>query len=225
MALLASSGYDSLIEVELATGKINWHWFAWENGFNPDEDGMWLAATNEAKKKYQSEGKNTILIHPNEYGEQGLLISRRSAHPNCAVYENNTGDFILCSIGAHGNIYRISKKTGEAEILIDWLSTMPHGLKKHFSHWYVTNTTKGEFWKLDQEYKPLECYSFSSLEGKPIGYESTEWLQQVVPISKDKYMAIDSNRAIYCIDLNKKQYSEYNINQNYCVQDILVFNG
>lgn len=220
-ALLASSGYDSLIEIDLASGEVIWHWFAWEHGFNPDEEGVWLAATLEAQKAYEAAGKAAMMIHPDAYGEQGLLVARRSAHPNCAVFEDDTNQSVICSIGAQGKVYRISKATGETEVIIDWLSSMPHGLQSHNGQWIVTNTTEGEFWVLDRNFHPFKCYEFSSLGGRVEGSGSSEWLQQVVPISRDKYVAIDSNRSIFFIDLQQKAYSSYDIDGSYCVQDIL----
>lgn len=220
-ALLASSGYDSLVELDLASGDINWHWFAWEHGFNPDEEGVWLAATPERQRAYEAEGKRSMVIHPDAFGEQGLLVARRSAHPNCAVFDGEGDETVLCSIGAHGEIYRITRETGAAKKLIDWLSPMPHGLKAHNGQWIVTNTTKGEFWVLDQSFAPVQCYVFSSLGGKLEGCGDSEWLQQVIPISASRYIAIDSNRSIFCFDLDDRVYTAYQIDRNYCVQDIL----
>jgi hypothetical protein len=221
-ALLASSGYDSLMELDLKTGDIVWHWLAWEHGFNPDEEGVWLAATPAAQTAYEAEGKTSLVVHPDTYGEQGLLVARRSAHPNCAIFEDARNEWILCSIGAYGRVYRISKATGAATEVIDWLSSMPHGLSHHHGQWIVTNTTRGEFWILNEDFTPRTCIDFASLPGKVEGTGEAEWLQQVAPISKSRFIAVDSNRAIFCFDLEEEAYTPYRIDPDYCVQDVLL---
>jgi len=67
--LIVSSGYDACFEFDIETGAVTWEWFAWDHGFNPDGEGVWLAANSEKHQQYLSDGKKALLIDPAKYGE------------------------------------------------------------------------------------------------------------------------------------------------------------
>lgn len=221
--LLVSSGYDSVFEID-SIGEVINHWLAWENGFNPDENGNWLALNENYYSKYIDEGKNALLIDPSKYGREGLLTSIRSAHPNLAIYDPYDDDeSFIVSIGHQGHLFRINFNQHTTLLILAELNQMPHGLYPFDNGWCVTNTTKGEFWVLDNAFKKKKIYSFNELEHKVKGTEDIEWIQQIIPVNKNCFLALDANRGLIAVDSQKKQYSVYKPNENWCFQDALQF--
>jgi len=222
--LIVSSGYDAVFEVDLLTRQIVREWRAWEHGFNPDEDGVWLAAKPEYYDRYRREGKRSLLIDPVEYGRQGLLTTRRTAHPNMAVYDRyrNDGSFFFAA-GHNGTIYRVHRKDLSTESVFELGDQMPHGLRPFQGGWCLTNTVRGEWWLLNQDFTAHTVYSAAMLEGKVEGTESVEWLQQTVPVGKGHALFLDANRGLIAVDLINRTYTRYGVNPEWCVQDAVLF--
>ena len=221
-ALVTSAGFDSVIELDLTTHAETLSWFAWDHGFNPDNDGVWLTANRDIYGRYRSEGKEALLIDPSEYGEQGLVTARRSAHPNVAVYDPYTQheEFII-SIGHNGALYRYSRKSNETTRVLELGDQMPHGLMAYSGGWAITNTVRGEWQVLDQQFQPNAIYSVASLGHKVEGTENVEWVQQVVPVDESRLLFIDANRGLIAVDRQHHTYSVYHHDPNWCIQDAL----
>ena len=223
-ALIVSSGYDAVIEIDLISGEETFSWFAWDNGFNPDADGTWLAVTQEKYESYLNEGKKAILINPVEYGEQGITTALRMAHPNVAVYENSkVRQFFLVCVGHNGELCRVSFSDGKIKTVYSDLCVMPHGLSpRQTGGWMITQTTIGKWIWLDQKFQDEFCFDLSNLEGKVPGTEDAEWIQQVVSIDQSKALGIDGNRGLIALDYKEKKYCIYQVDPNWCIQDALL---
>ena len=216
--LVASSGFDSVIEMSLKTKKILYHWCGWEQGFNPDEEGTYLSKDLNTYKKYLNENKKTILIEPKNFGEQGILTAMRTAHPNLAVYKSKN-EFIV-GIGRSGKLYSHSKNTNSTSILFDKLSQMSHGLRKYKNNWIVTDTTAGKVNILSKDFKITDNVYFKRLEGKPDILGEIEWVQNTIQLNSNEFISIDSNRGLIHFNLKEKIYAIYQLNENWCFQDI-----
>ena len=215
--LVVSSGYDACFEVLLETGEITWEWFAWDHGFNPDGDGIWLAVTREKVEKYECSGKKALLIDPSQFGEQGILTSKRTAHPNAAAYDRYLEHHIIISIAHDGKIYRVPMRDGTPKCICDFLSQMPHGLQPYKQGWMMTNTTRGEWWYFSSDWEALGCLSLHKL-----GTEAVEWIQQVISLPGGELLSLDANRGIIAIDPIHEMYTVYHPDENWCVQDALL---
>lgn len=220
--LVVSSGFDSVIEMSIKTKKILYHWCGWEQGFNPDEEGIYLSKDLQTYKNFLNENKKTTLIKPSNFGEQGILTKMRTAHPNFAVYKSNN-EFIV-GIGRTGKLYSHFKNTNSTSILFDKLSQMSHGLKKYKNNWIVTDTTAGKLNILSNDFEIIDNVYFKKLEGKPDTLEDIEWIQNTIKLNSDEFISIDSNRGLIHYNLKEKIYAIYHLNQNWCFQD-LYFNS
>jgi len=222
-ALVVSSGFDAVFEIDLETGCETFCWFAWDHGFNPDDDGCWLAADRRKYETYLAEGKTAVFIDPADYGEQGLVTARRSAHPNVAVYDphDDYRSFVI-SIGHHGELCRVELESGKTTSIGNFLSQMPHGLSPTSDGWVVANTTRGEWLHLDRKLHPTACYSLANVGGKVPGTESVEWVQQIVRIGDSQALFLDANRGLVAVDFEHQCYTVYQADPNWCVQDALL---
>lgn len=221
--LICSSGYDAIIETNVKSGQRSFLWAAWENGFNPDEDGNWLCLTSDYEKKIRQDGKNAILINPNLFGEQGINTKFRSAHPNVAVYnpyKKNTS--MIVSIGHGGTLYEVSLDTFESKIVLNDLAEMPHGLCPYENGWLVTNTTKGEIWFLSHDFVPEKIISFEGLSGKPKELGEIEWIQNTKVTSNGVFLALDANRGLIAFDIVNEKINFFQPNLEWCLQDAIA---
>lgn len=221
--LVCSSGYDAIIESSIKTGNRKFLWSAWENGFNPDDDGNWLSLSKEYYDKLVLKHKNAVLIDSETHGEQGINTKFRSAHPNAAIYNpyTNNSSFIA-SIGHGGTLYEVKLNNSETMLVHDRLSDMPHGLAPYNDGWIVTNTTKGEFWFLDQNFEEIEIISFCELKGKHPELKNLEWVQNTKVALETSFLALDANRGLIAFDLKNKTLANYKVNSEWCLQDALM---
>ncbi|MBS3763408.1 MAG: hypothetical protein KGZ25_08920 [Planctomycetes bacterium] len=222
--LVVSSGYDAVFEVDLSAREVVSGWFAWEHGFNPDADGVWLAASPERAEQYEREGKDALYVDCADYGRQGLLTARRTAHPNMAVYDPYDDErSFLVSAGHDGGIYRVNRDDLETQKMYEVGDQMPHGLRPFEGGWCITNTVRGEWWLLDRDFNLQEVYSVAEMGGKVPGTEDVEWVQQAVPVGENYVLFLDANRGLIAVDRKNKEYSIYQPDPNWCIQDALPF--
>ena len=106
--LVASPGYDAIIELDLTTKKEVWRWFGWDHGFNPNEEGVYFTTSREEAEELEEKGYSSRYIDPEEYNEQGLLTAARTTHPNGAVYNPyiKMTQRLLCPLDVRGKSLR-----------------------------------------------------------------------------------------------------------------------
>lgn len=219
--LVVSSGYDCLVEMDLE-GNVCWEWFAWEHGFNPTLEGVYMFRSQEQANRMRAMGNQVLYVDPNKYKSYGLLTSQRSNHPNSGCYHQQKKDVVLVTLGHSGNVIEISKVTGVWEKVVSGLQMMPHGIQRHENGWMVTNTLLGEFWLLDQDYNLVSKVATRNLPGKPEELGENEWLQAVYPVGCGQFVGLDANRGLIYINLLTKQYRIYAVNETWCVHHMVM---
>lgn len=222
--LVTSGGYDAILELDVRSKEESWRWFGWDHGFNPNEENVYY--TNTLRKAEQLEAKGYVAkyIDPAEYNEQGLVTASRTTHPNVAFYNPYKSEATVIASLGYGKIVEIDRHTSEYQVMLDAQVPVLHGIMPYDQGWIVTNTCRGEFWVLDKEFKPLQEYVFSQLPGKPEEVGDCEWLQLVIPISKDRFLGLDANRGIIICDTVQHRYEVLHPDPNWCLQDVLISN-
>lgn len=219
--LVVSSGYDALIEMDLQ-GNVCWEWFAWEHGFNPTLDGVYLCRRDDLLRQWQAEGKTVVMIDPLKLGALGMMTSQRSNHPNSACYHPADRNRVLVTLGHSGEVIEIDKGSGTWRRVISGLEAMPHAILPYADGWMVTNTLRGEFWLLNRDFEILSKVSVGQLPGKPPEMADHEWLQAVYPVGKDYFVGLDANRGLILIDTVRKQYRIVPVDESWCVHHLVA---
>jgi hypothetical protein len=222
--LAVSSGYDCLIEMERTTGKVCWEWFAWEHGFSPTHDGIYLVRTQERFAALSSQGLAVKLIEPAEYGEHGLMTSQRSNHPNSACYHPHKQGFVLVTLGHSGDVIEIDMSTGNWVKVLSGLGSMPHNIMPYRDGWMVTNTLAGECWIMDEHFKVRRKVVTAALPGKPLEMQTYEWLQSVSPLDNEHFVGLDANRGLIAFNIITRQYDVLPTDEDWCIHHMVPLN-
>ncbi len=215
--LVVSSGYDCLLEMDLDSGEVRWEWYAWEHGFNPNHDGVYLARNREQQEAWRAQGITAQLIDPAEYGEHGLMTSQRANHPNSASYHPGQPDVILATLGHSGEVIEIDKDSGDWRVVIGGLQAMPHGIMPHRQGWLVTNTMAGECWLTDARFQVVDKLVTARLPGKPPAMAAHEWLQAVLPWTDPTFIGLDANRGLIVFDVERQLFQVLAADENWCI--------
>lgn len=219
--LVVSSGYDCLVEMDLE-GRVSWEWFAWEHGFNPSLDGVYLCRSEALADRYRADGKEALVVDPAKLGELGLMTSQRSNHPNSACYHAADRDRVLATLGHSGEVIEIDRKSGHARTVVSGLEAMPHGIQSYGEGWVVTNTLRGEFWVVGKNFEVRKKIVTCGLPGKPKEMLAHEWLQAACPVRDGYFLAADANRGLIAIDLGAGEYRIHPVDETWCVHHIVV---
>ncbi|RME32118.1 hypothetical protein D6789_00570 [Candidatus Woesearchaeota archaeon] len=221
--LVVSSGYDAILELSLKTGKRTWEWFAWDNGFNPSADGVYLASTPERARHYEREGHKALYVDPAHYGPLGIVTAKRTAHPNAARYNPYTPGTLLVAMAHKGEIYELRLPEGDKHLRCA-LHPMAHGLIPHKGGWLVTDTTRGVAILFGNGFAERERIILTGLPKDPALGER-EWVQQVLPLSSHRYLCLDANRGLHVIDTEQRTRATLLPDPSWCIQDALVLGG
>lgn len=222
LALIVSSGYDAIIEIDYTKWKKTWSWFGWEHGFNPAPDNTYLTRSAEHAARLLRDGKATKLVHPSDYGVIGLTTSFRTTHPSSAMYMPDDPGSIVATLGQAGCLVKISIDSGEVTVLNDELEKLPHHPVPFLDGWMVTNTLAGEIWTFDRYFNRREILDLSALPGKPVAMADHEWVQMATPVTDTIVVAADANRGIVCLDMKNKYFDILNVDENWSIQQIEV---
>lgn len=215
--LVVSSGYDILVELDLASGAPVWEWLTWEHGFNPSHDGVYLARKPELYRDYVARGLKALLVEPAKLGAHGLMTRARTNHPNSACYHPRDPDTVLATLGHSGEAVAVARGTGQWRRVVDDLASMPHGIAPQGEGWLVTSTLRGEGWFLSADFEVERKLIFANLPGKPPALAESEWLQMVQPLSDQVLLGLDANRGLILVNTAKRCYANVPIDEEWCV--------
>lgn len=220
--LVVSGGYDSIFEVNVKTGAIEWSWFGWDHGYNPrQQDGVFLAHSQQQAEEWQRQGKKAQLVDPRVYGKQGLVTAGRTTFPNSAYYDIYRDETTIVATLFHaGELIEIDKETGDVSVRLSGMN-IPHSILPWQSGWLVTSTREGCFLTLSPTLQVERRVSFTDIPGKPAEMEEEEWLQTVSPLSDGRLLlAVDANRGLFVIDMESRKWNVFDIDENWCVQEV-----
>jgi hypothetical protein len=223
--LVVSSGYDLLVELDLATGKPVWDWLSWEHGFNPSQDGVYLARDQSRYQAFCDAGLPAQLVDLSDPDSHGLMTSVRTNHPNSACYVPDQEGVILVTLGHSGEVIEIARPAGEWNRVITGLAAMAHGIQPYRAGWMVTNTLRGQCWFLDRGFQLVRRLDFANLPGKPPELGDSEWLQCVCPVGDEVFAGLDANRGIVLLDVRRRVYDIVSADENWCLHLIVPDRG
>lgn len=246
--LTASMGFDSIMEFEVASGRLTWDWNAWDQGFNRSLLGHYVVRSQKeaaeiiAKHKAAGEEIEVIVVDdPTEYAMFGLPTRWRPVGLNAVKYcdMTSTGDAIplagqpglvagdstavMATCFHTGDAWVISAPSGTCTTMIGGLFG-PHGFSKtDKSHAVISSTRDGCFYIANESY---EIEREVDLEGTPgvVRPEALgEWLQTTKHVTGSIYAGLDIHRSsLWLIDVDKAAYRRIPVPRGWALQDLFV---
>lgn len=222
--LVASSGFDTLFEIDLNSGCVIWEWNCWENGYNQSLLGHYLTRDRDFYIRIRgvsNAGVKVLFVEdPLKYAPFGIPTAQRACHINGAAYYY--GDKILSTLFHQGIGIVIDRKKGTVDQVIEDTRTI-HGFLPDKNYGFIfTDTIRGRFGFLDKNFNPVSGVSLADLYKpehlKPLG----EWLQFVSNIDGSVYAAVDILRSsIFLINVEDKTYRQIRIPPSWALQMVL----
>ncbi len=206
-ALVASSGFDAVFEIDLSTGEIIWEWFAFERMNSEAISTFQITRSRSHAEILEKRGFGVLLVdNPKRWTGVGIPTRYRAHHPNEARYGLN-GQILITTAQA-GLCIDVDKVTGNSVPWIAGLQT-PHGFSELSSGGRcVADTRRGRILitKADGE-TDIEL-DFRRLPGLTAGKrDGDEWIQNVIFIRENILLVVDRGRdRIWLLDLIGKKY-------------------
>ncbi|KAA3647835.1 MAG: hypothetical protein DWQ07_02290 [Chloroflexi bacterium] len=207
--LTAATGLDTILEVDLESGKILWEWNAWDNGIQfVTMTGTYITRDPkeaEELKKAHPDAEVQLIDDPLKLPREGLPTHHSPMNLNGAHYGKN-GQVI--ATGYHRSEVFVIERDGSFKKR-DLELSHPHSFRPLEDGYMIASTGHGQFLLLDEEFGPETLVDFSTLpadEDKKAGFG--EWLQTVSPLDADNglFSAVDALRdGVHIIDIQNKK--------------------
>jgi len=236
--LVANTGMDELLELNVATGKIEWSWRPADHGWNRGPFGVAIATSEYQASLRGLEPLGTLAAQErlrSPFGREGWAIVadaarvehplgfekwQRVAEPNWAAYGSD--DTILLSAFCGDAIARISRISGAILAKADGY-LWPHAvLPISAGEYAVTDTGRAHVHIADINLVLRRIYSFADFDTDVIGVQGQEWLQFTTPFGGDGLLAsVDARRSkVYVWSPNNEIYSEYPVSRSNLVKAV-----
>lgn len=224
--LITSSGFECLHEFDYKNSVLKWEWFAWDHGLNEannpaDNSAIILTRKPEEVEELRKLGK--AFMHIADPSKDHLPTAKRAAFINTARYDSKDPESIFLTLFHEGSTRFLDKDSGESKILMDGMKS-PHGSHRFDENTVIaTNTAGGSVELLKGEKRT--SIRFQNLPNKDPQLGNTEWLQNSIRHGS-LIITIDSNRnSLVVFDIEQKKYDILAYNNNWAVQDLMVYNA
>ena len=220
--LVASSGYDMILELNYKTGVCTYEWLAWENGFDQSYDTKTehfstLTRNEDRYKELKERGQPVIYIA--DPINDSLPTAKRTAFINTVAYHPENPDIIYATFFHRGSMMEINRKTGSSRVILEGMKS-PHGARLQQGEFFATSTASGEV--ISKNSQDLKTYLFAHLADKALGMEGLEWIQNSIKIDSI-FLSIDSNRNSFVLfQPEKKLIDLIHFDPNWAIQDMVL---
>ncbi len=202
--LVASTGLDTVLEVELSTGEVGWEWNAWDHGFNfVALTSSYLTRDRDQAATLAAEypGAEIRLIeNPLDLPREGIATHHSPMNLNGSHY--GRADEILVTGYHRPEVFVIGRDGSHREY--DLGLANPHSFRPHRSGYMVADTGAGRLLLLDDRFEIDTIVDFSGLAADPGKKEGFgEWLQTASPLGDDGlFTAVDALRdGVHIVDV------------------------
>lgn len=225
-ALVASSGMDMILEIDLETEQTTWEWSAWEHGYPVSYSGKVFYTRDPSYRGEETvEGRKVELIEdPAKFPDIGLPTGLRAANITGAHYDADGN--ILAAFLYRGKLIRINRETKQPQEVASL--SFPHGFKQIDPNRFVATSTTGDsprFAVFDNQFRLIREITPFGLPETREGFPRDrimEWIQTVDPLGKNLYAMVDIHRrALFLIDTEKNRYRKITVPPSWAIQTVI----
>jgi hypothetical protein len=217
--LVTSGDFDSILEVDVASGSVDWKWTTWENGYPVGADGTYIARTRAEFEKAQAHGKAILFgdLDTTPF-RKGIATGTQPCHVNSAIYSRRGS--ILTTLFHTGEVLEIDKRTLEKRVVVRNLKE-PHEVQRTAEGYCVTDTRNGAWLNFDEDFRLQQRVSLHQVPGKDPEFGDLEWIQTISQLSGDIYGAVDCIRyQIILFDRRRLEYRAIPLNGSLILQSV-----
>ncbi|MBI4525241.1 MAG: hypothetical protein HY695_15665 [Deltaproteobacteria bacterium] len=217
--LVASSGFDAILEFDTQSGEVIWEWFAWEHGFDRAMLGHHVVRSPEQREALTALGREVILVEDPLKFEFGVATRLIPAHLNSARYDGDGR--ILASLFHQGAGIIIDRVTGEVRQVISGLVN-PHKLsRRRDGGYFISDTRRGKLVLIDEDCRSVSEIALAGLSGIERPELISEFLQNTTELRKDLFACVDIHRnSIWIVDVKRRKYRGIKFPLEWSMHDI-----
>jgi hypothetical protein len=207
--LAASTGLDSILEIELDTGKITWQWNAWDHGFNYVKANKGYVSRDPAQaaalRAAHPDAKVRLIEDPLSLPREGLATNRTPMNLNGAHYGREGA---IIATGFHRSEAFVIQRDGSF-VQHELGLSHPHSLRLLGDGYQVASTGQGRLLLLDAGFQPRTVVDLGKLPAdsdKRAGFG--DWLQTVSILDEERllFAAVDALRdGVHILDLKRQR--------------------
>lgn len=217
--LVVSTGFDTVLEFDLARKNLTWAWNAWDHGYDVSPAGM---RVRRGSVDGDADTPNLIVVDdPRDWNGFGLPTSLTAVHLNNACYQHN--DSIFVTLFHHGRAVTVERSSGAAREVMTGLLN-PHGFEPGWNGEYtVTDTRRGQVVFFGQGFELKYVLTFDACEPAHSRADLGEWLQNVLHLDGGLYGAIDIHRScIWLFEPATRRYRKIAVDPDWAVQNVIA---
>lgn len=224
--LVASTGFDTVYEVEIETGKIHWNWKAWEQTFSRSQLGHHVVFEDWHRARLHDSEVVQVSSPTNFMNAQGItygLPSKfRAEHLNTARYFGE--DKVLITFFHSGSCLIVNKATGAVENKLQGFAN-PHNFSATENGFSLADTRNGRYLQFDRELNLTGGLSLQSLHEEIRDEAAPEWLQNASYLPDGTLSLLDVHRRkIWLINEKKQEYRGISIPEEWALQELCLGN-
>lgn len=202
--LVAATGLDTILEIDLASGAVVWEWNAWDHGINYVKlTGEYLTRNRDQARRLAEEhpGEEIRLIEdPRDLPREGIATHHSPMNLNGAHY--GMAGRILATGFHRPDLFIIdpdgSHRTHDLGLV------NPHSFRRYAAGYMVADTGTGRLLLLGDEFAATTVVDLSNLpadSAKKSGFG--EWLQTASPLNEHGLFAcVDALRdGVHIVDI------------------------
>ena len=202
--LVAATGLDTILEIDLDSSEVVWEWNAWDHGISHVTlSNSYLTRDRDQAKQLEEDhpGAEVRLIEdPLTLPREGLATHHSPMNMNGAHYGRNGQ---VLATGYHRPELFVINRDGSND-RHDLGLTNPHSFRPYGDGYMVADTGSGRLLLLDQSFAVASNVDLSSLPADPEKKDGFgEWMQTASPLGTDGLFAtVDALRdGVHIIDI------------------------
>ena len=217
--LVVSTGFDTVLEFDIAHETFTLAWNAWDHGYDVSPSGT------RVRRGYAASANGAagcvVVDDPREWNGFGLPTGLTAAHLNNARYRSD--DSFLVTLFHHGRAALVSRADGAPREVLGGLLN-PHGFEPGWRGEYVvTDTRRGQVIFFDERFDVKSVLVIDACEPAESRAGLGEWLQNVLHLDRGLYGAIDIHRScIWLFEPGTRRRRRVDVSPDWAVQNVIA---
>jgi hypothetical protein len=217
--LVASSGFDAVVEFDSDNQKVVWEWFAWDHGFDRSKLGHYVVRSAERSNALKALGHEVLLVDDPQKYTFGIPTRISPAHLNSACYDGD--EKVLVTLFHQGNGIIVDKATGNVREVIGGLINPHKFFRRKCGGYFISDTRRGKLILIDANLRPFRKIALAAIPGSERSDRLSEFLQNSTELKKDLFACVDIHRnSLWLVNVQRRSYRGIKFPVEWSVHDV-----